>query len=1020
MSRTTIRLCLLLLSTLAFGAFSARAEEGYWRFAGERLVKGKPFLVGPNDPTRVEASGGGSSLSSVYSQRQYRSSATFTWTASAGLSRLVPGTKIKFTGTLTHSGNGDANAGISLQPYGQEPGTGGPNGQGIVAGFDGTSGRSTTRSAEFVVPDGSLFPDKKMELRFEVRPGGASSAVYRTYEWVAGANPPAEKPPAKDKPVEKTKPAKPPKPPEKVDIHIDPDLIALAYTSFDEPGWFHQYDAGAPDKVIKTKDEPRADIQAFTVRVKNLSPKVTARNVQLEMFAQRPGESERTPVSKDAVGDIPPGESKDFADYISLGNQNIESATLFFRVSTPGQEEVNEEDNTAGVEFSVWFAAQDGRVFSVHDDTYSFPNYGWEEREGEEFLEGFLATVLGGMKLDGHLLNVMQRLWFAGAWLDFAGISVESWMEGMGGHCYGMSATSAIYFEEPNLRPVPKAVPDMIEQDASYNINLYQRAQMLPVFSAMVDRKLLYDFYPNPTRAYEDIKASLRDKRQALIAGFSSDPAKAGVFSPFSGHAVLAYKLLEVSGRNPLIYVYDSNFPAGPGVLVDPPYAGMEHIEVNLSKDEYRYRKGNYDWESGKHLLAFRPHRKMPLDATSTRLINVLKEVYGRMIKSLNDANEQVVVVKCPADAVFTDAKGRRTGVLNGKVYQEIPGSKVVTQGEVEMYRLPEDGTYSLTIRGTGKGKMSLDIIRAAGPKEAKLVSFADVPVDAKTVLSGKIDGPSAVKALSTGSRAIEPAVIGAMKGDRATWEKAPAKFDVPPPPNRTSFLVRKSAKPARPTRPVSGLKPKFEFPAKGVKPGKPASPAGGAESYAGVSGRGRQDIFLDAFDDNRAKWVTGTVEDGKFRLAVESGHYSLRSLDANHKSAWRNTGIDTSRDFEIETRIKHVSGPADQGQGLIWGASDGKNAFHFSFAPKKHFKVYKWQAGKAVDITPWKKTDLVDPDDYVVLTVRKAGSTLYFFLNKTLVHRMPFEPFFGNRIGFSTGRNSAIKVDYLKVAYLN
>lgn len=163
---------------------AAGGGKGYWRFTGEHFIKGKPSRVGPNDPTSVDGNGGGSSMSAVCTSRDWRSSANFSWTASGDQAALKPGASIQFKATLKHSGDGAGLAGISMQPYGQEPGTGHVSGRSILAGFDNTVNTSVTRSAEFEVPEGPLYPEGRMEIRFEVYPGCATSAFYRTYEWV--------------------------------------------------------------------------------------------------------------------------------------------------------------------------------------------------------------------------------------------------------------------------------------------------------------------------------------------------------------------------------------------------------------------------------------------------------------------------------------------------------------------------------------------------------------------------------------------------------------------------------------------------------------------------------------------------------------------------------------------------------------------------------------------------------------------------------------------------------------------
>jgi hypothetical protein len=203
---------LAVLGLVSFA--SASAEKGYWQFKGERFVKGRPFLVGPKDPSKVEAAGGGSAVNAVFSQRDFRSVVAFSWTTDSGLGILKPKTKIRFTGRLTHSGNGSANAGISRQPYGQPPGTGHVSSQGILAGFDNTSNRGVEHAADFDVPEGPLYPDKKMELRFEVYPGGAASALYRTYEWIGEGDPLYKDPDSMRAPKQEPKLQPKPEPPD--------------------------------------------------------------------------------------------------------------------------------------------------------------------------------------------------------------------------------------------------------------------------------------------------------------------------------------------------------------------------------------------------------------------------------------------------------------------------------------------------------------------------------------------------------------------------------------------------------------------------------------------------------------------------------------------------------------------------------------------------------------------------------------------------------------------------------------
>ena len=993
-----------LFPVLALASVSAlHAQTGQWkRVGGARFEKGRFDKASPGRFIGFEASGGEGQVNGTRlwddiqhpGQAVHRAVGQFTWSFDRPLSTLVPGEKITVTGTLSHSGEGSGGAGIAFQPPGMSPGTGHISGIALLRGFDGTVNRSVSRSAEVVVPDGSRFPDGKIELRFEIYVG-YSAAVYYAYEWVAAVAPPAAPPPAAKEPPEKEKEEeKKPEPPrpaiERPDLHIDPDTIALTQTTFGVTGYWHSHGS---DRDLKILSEPSADQQAITVRVANRSPKVEAKNVQLHVAAQKAGGASRTPPIELAVGDIPAGGQIDARTHLDLGGENVESGTLFFRVFTPGAEDVNDDDNEAGVEFSVYYAASEGRGFSVQDDTYSFTNYGWEEREGEELLEGLLTTLVGGLRLDAQALAVVQRLWFASTYADFAKVAFVGATAGMGGHCYGMAATAALYFEDPGLRPVPKSVPDMTVTEASYNNNLYHRAQMLPMFAAIVNQKLIVDLFPSPRRCYEDVKASLRDDRRALILGITNHTEYArNVGEPMQGHAVLAYKLVEVSGRNPVIYIYDPNFPEPPFEEGEIKSSGMRGIEINLSRDECDIR-GWYQWASEKHISAFRPHREMPLDAADTRIVNALKEVYSKMIEDLDLANEVMAILRCPADALFTDEQGRRTGILEGRVYQEIPGSKVLSRGEVEICRLPENGRYALAIRGTGKGQLGFDLIRAVGPGEARLVSFGDIPVEPNTRLSGTLDPEGGLRVLAEKDRNHEPVIVGAVKGEEVTWEKAPAKpYQLPAPPAAVSPSL-------------SG--------------GAPAGPA--AERYDGIPTGRKQVFFSEDFDDNRRKWPVGTIDRGSMDLKLERGAYILQAAEDQARIVYReDVRIDETRDFEVEARLRHLAGTENFGHFLFWGRSaDGKN-LQFGISGDGCYQVVISRGATFENVIPWTKSELVKRDGPNTLTVRKTGKTYYFFLNEVLVHRMPFRPFDGRQIGFVVAKKATLSVDSLKVFYLD
>lgn len=179
--------------------------------------------------------------------------------------------------------------------------------------------------------------------------------------------------------------------------------------------------------------------------------------------------------------------------------------------------------------------------------------------------------------------------------------------------------------------------------------------------------------------------------------------------------------------------------------------------------------------------------------------------------------------------------------------------------------------------------------------------------------------------------------------------------------------------------------------------------------------------IFFDDFNNNTNNW---TIADNKrSRSGIDSGFYYLTAKGHAYGEA-QEIKIDSHKDFEIETRIKIISGNAEHKNYysmLFWGR-EAMNGYYFTFA-KDGFASVEICDGKNQRDCITKSGSLQKaipvPGEFNVYLIRKTGKTYSFFINGTLFYQMPFAPFFGNLIGFGAGRNVTLAVDYLKVAYL-
>jgi hypothetical protein len=179
--------------------------------------------------------------------------------------------------------------------------------------------------------------------------------------------------------------------------------------------------------------------------------------------------------------------------------------------------------------------------------------------------------------------------------------------------------------------------------------------------------------------------------------------------------------------------------------------------------------------------------------------------------------------------------------------------------------------------------------------------------------------------------------------------------------------------------------------------------------------------VFLEQFNNNKNNWTVGNNKN--VHAAMDSGFYYLTATGHAYEEA-QEVKINTRKDFEIEARIKMVSGNSEHKNYysmLFWGR-EGMDGNYFTFAKDGFASVERCDGKNQSDcITNSGSLQRVNlaPDDFNVYTIRKTGRTYSFLINGTKFYEMPFTPFFGNLVGFGAGRKVTLAIDYLKVVYL-
>ena len=242
---------------------------------------------------------------------------------------------------------------------------------------------------------------------------------------------------------------------------------------------------------------------------------------------------------------------------------------------------------------------------------------------------------------------------------DAYSFSNNDWQDTDKGKCYGMAATSVLYFNGKLTLPTDRTTYSLSMEEVEPRINEYQDSLWLNThtFMGLSGNRLEESEY------------------NALLGNISRGIPMMFIISRGiipSIHAVVAYKVVEIEDSS-YILVYDNNIPYA--YAPDDIGQSYAHMAYNRATKELCY--GTY---------------------TDFRLIEAKKDPWWRE-STLQSAGELRVY----------DSKNRVTGLVDGEIRQEIPLSLYLEENETVMVFCPSD-TYRYEVVGTDEGTYCLKI----------------------------------------------------------------------------------------------------------------------------------------------------------------------------------------------------------------------------------------------------------------------------------------------------------------------
>jgi hypothetical protein len=295
-----------------------------------------------------------------------------------------------------------------------------------------------------------------------------------------------------------------------------------------------------------------------------------------------------------------------------------------------------------------------------------------------------------------------------------------------GGHCYGFSV-SALRFYRHVLSPAKYGAPTTPNLVLKGNVPL-QRFIAQTWFTQMYDGVARGRIAGTPNQLLDNLIRVLNDRKDAYtLAFFKKHP-------PYDGHAITPYAVEDKGGGRFAVLVYDNNYP-----LVTRAFNFDRNANTwtyngspnpNNPAGEYRGGPDN-SIAGGQAQIDIEPmgpglnRLACPFCGSSGP---------GGAGASVAGAYSQVALEGNPsnhAHLVLTDDRGRKTGIVGGRLLKQIPGSRVLVPsanqdwrtGAEPLYRVPAGTKVTVTLDAGALKRPTTESVSLVAPGAAAAVT---------------------------------------------------------------------------------------------------------------------------------------------------------------------------------------------------------------------------------------------------------------------------------------------------------
>ncbi len=177
------------------------------------------------------------------------------------------------------------------------------------------------------------------------------------------------------------------------------------------------------------------------------------------------------------------------------------------------------------------------------------------------------------------------------------------------------------------------------------------------------------------------------------------------------------------------------------------------------------------------------------------------------------------------------------------------------------------------------------------------------------------------------------------------------------------------------------------------------------------------KEYLIDNFENNTNNWYLSTNED--LTTKIENGKFIFENKTSGASINFTGNKTPVKNDaFSMSMSVKWVNGIENNSYGILWGVNGLNSFYSFGISANGSYSFSINKEGNYTTIIPWKNSEFINKRSTNILSIKKNGEKLEFYINYYKVDESNFENFFGEQIGLRVVGKQTIEYDDLSIGY--